>query len=207
MFKIAWKILDLSLAYRAFGVLTGAEVFQRRLVTRFLKLSPGDRVLDIGCGPGDWLGYLPEVDYTGIDFNPEYIEAARERWGGRGRFEVAAVGPELVGRYRDYDVVLGLGVLHHLDDAEAASMLDLAAGALKQGGRFVTLDGVLTEDQSSWARYMVLRDRGRFVRTAEAYERLVRSKFECVEVEVMHRQLRIPYSHLVMVCREPRTEK
>ena len=205
MFRLIWRALDWSWVYRAFGVVTGAERLQRRLVRESFRIEAGERVLDIGCGPGDWLGYLPEVDYTGIDFNPEYIDAARERWGGRGRFEVAAVGPELVGRYRDYDVVLGLGVLHHLDDAEAASMLDLAAGALKPGGRFVSLDGVLTGDQSTLARYMVLRDRGRFVRSAEAYERLARGRFESVEVEVMHRQLRIPYSHLVMVCREPRS--
>lgn len=46
-------------------------------------------VLDYGCAVGDFYGYLTAHDtgyrtcYTGIDLNPKFIEAARERFKGR----------------------------------------------------------------------------------------------------------------------------
>lgn len=43
-----------------------------------LELSPGERLLDIGCGTGVLCRYLPkEVDYTGVDASPRLIAYAR----------------------------------------------------------------------------------------------------------------------------------
>src|SRR3954469_11432428 len=106
------------------------------LVNDYVRPQPGERVLDIGCGPGDALEYLPEVDYTGVDLSERYIEAARERWGDRGTFVCADVrDAEFEGK--EFDVVMSVGVLHHLDDAAARGLIDLAARRLAAGGRFV----------------------------------------------------------------------
>lgn len=42
-------------------------------------LSPGDKLLDAGCGYGAASSYLPGdgVKYVGVDFSPEMIEVAR----------------------------------------------------------------------------------------------------------------------------------
>lgn len=203
MIKLVWKALESSAVYRGFIDVVGARAFRSRLARDYVRAKAGDCVLDIGCGPADWIEYLPGVDYVGMDFNPDYIRAAEEKFGGRGRFELAAVGPELLERYRGFDLSLAMGVIHHLTDEEAGDLLRLAALALGPGGRFVSLDGVVAEGQSRAARAMVLRDRGRFVRRTEEYERLAREHFGRVEVTVLHGQLRIPYSHIVMVCSEP----
>ena len=60
--------------------------------------------------------FSSEVDYLGIDYSEDYIDAARHRFGGRGRFLVADVGSLGSHRLDDFDVVLALGILHHLDD-------------------------------------------------------------------------------------------
>src|SRR5690606_23814116 len=112
-----------------------------------------------------------------------------------------SVSSDLVGSYRDFDIVLAMGVLHHLDDGEADDLLRMAASALRPGGRFIALDGVLTENQGAIERAIVLRDRGRFVRSADGYERLARARFDDVESRIYHGQLRIPYAHLAMSCR------
>ncbi len=203
MFNLVWKALGWSGCYRAFGTFVGAEAFRQKLAVECVQARPGERVLDLGCGPADWLRFLPGVEYVGIDHNAEYIEAARERYGNLGRFEVIDLGDDLAGTYRDFDVVLAMGVLHHLTDAEAGSLLRTASMALRPGGRFVSLDGVITEDQNPLARYLVARDRGRFVRTLDGYERLVRSHFARVTSRVFDGQLRIPYTHLVMRCEQP----
>jgi SAM-dependent methyltransferase len=47
------------------------------------------RVLDVGCGPGTNAIYFSDVDYLGIDLNPQYILDAERRYGdagGRRRF-------------------------------------------------------------------------------------------------------------------------
>ncbi len=203
MIKLVWKALESSAVYRGFVDVVGAGAFRAKLAKEFVRAKTGDRVLDIGCGPADWIELLPGCEYVGLDFNPGYVEAARVKYGELGRFEVASVGPELLEKYRDFDLTLAMGVLHHLTDEEARSLLKLAAVALREGGRFISLDGVVTEDQTAWARKMVLRDRGRFVRRTAEYEALAKEFFGTVECRVMHGQLRIPYTHLVMECSEP----
>jgi SAM-dependent methyltransferase len=206
MFRLIWKALEQSVVYRTFADVVGAEAFRRRLMQECIKAKAGDRVLDIGCGPADWLEVLHDVEYVGVDFNPEYIEAARLHYGDRGSFEVASVSDNLKEKYHDFDIVLAMGVLHHLTDEEADSLLSLAASALRPGGRFITLDGVLVEKQSPFERYLVLRDRGRFVRPKAEYEKLVSRYFGKVESRVHHGELRIPYTHLSMVCSLPKVD-
>jgi trans-aconitate 2-methyltransferase len=55
--------------------------------------SEVDRVVDLGCGPGNLTGWLserwPAADVLGLDSSVEMIGRARERAGARLRFEVA----------------------------------------------------------------------------------------------------------------------
>lgn len=44
-------------------------------------------VLDIGCGYGSIIPFLPQCSYAGIDVVPEFVEEARRRYPGR-RLEV-----------------------------------------------------------------------------------------------------------------------
>lgn len=41
--------------------------------------SPHNIVLDAGCGYGRMSAYFPDHTYTGVDFSPDFIEAARTR--------------------------------------------------------------------------------------------------------------------------------
>ncbi|HTK03848.1 MAG TPA: class I SAM-dependent methyltransferase [Alphaproteobacteria bacterium] len=69
------------------------------------------KVLDIGCGFGEFGKFLlkryKNVDYTGIDINPEFIAAASKLVLG-GRFEVADFN-KLDSKYQ---VVIASGVLN-----------------------------------------------------------------------------------------------
>ena len=71
------SILAIPVAYRLFqGAVIGD--FRRRDAREFARPRPGDKVLDIGCGPGDILEVLSDVEYVGLDLSPEYIESAKE---------------------------------------------------------------------------------------------------------------------------------
>ena len=96
--------------------------------------------------------------------------------------------------------MLALAILHHLDDTEALQLFRIAHGALKAGGKLVTLDGVWTDDQSRAARYVQSRDRGQFIRDEKGYVNLAAQVFTVIQPTIHHKLLRIPYTHIILAC-------
>jgi SAM-dependent methyltransferase len=194
------SILSVPAAYRLFTRIVGGDVW-RTYLAEYVKPVAGEKVLDIGCGPADILTCLPEVDYTGLDISPEYIAAAKQRFGDRGRFWCGDVGlADLEREKGTFSLVLATGVIHHLDDERALKVFELARLALRQDGRLITYDGCYVPGQSKAARWLLSRDRGKFVRTREAYLRLASVRFPKVEAHLRHDLLRIPYTHLITRC-------
>lgn len=196
-------ILSVPWIYNLWVRLVGRGRGSRKLVTEFIRPQSGESVFDIGCGTGAMLKSLPEdVSYTGFDLSEEYIKEARATYGDRGTFIHAAVGEKPDLGEGCFDVAIAVGVLHHLDDPEAAALFELAAGALKPDGRLVTIDPTYDDGQSKLARWLVSRDRGQNVRTREEYEGLIPGEFGRCEVKVLYDMIRIPYTHCVMTCRK-----
>src|SRR5262249_41622355 len=114
------RLLSISSVYSSFQARVRTDNTMVRMRDEYLKIRPGQRVLDIGCGPAEILSYLPDdVDYHGYDAEANYINAARARYGSRGSFAVKAVSPDAVGDIGTFDVVMSLACLHHLTDEEA----------------------------------------------------------------------------------------
>ena len=195
-----WQPLDSARIYRLSQRLVMSSKRLRWYAATYLHPRPGDRVLDIGCGPADILDYLPDVDYTGFDPSDRYIAWATARHGAHGRFFRQMVSPELLLDLGAFDLIIANGVLHHLDDAQARALFKLAQGAMTAGARLVTFDGCYAERQHPLAAYLASRDRGRFVRSSAAYEELARERFPAVSAHVHHDLLRVPYSHVILEC-------
>ena len=194
------SLLSFPAGFRLFARAVRGDAWPAYL-SEYVKPEAGQRVLDLGCGTADVLEHLPRVDYTGLDVSPEYIEAAKQRYGDRGRFLCGDVGlVTLEKEHGTYDLVLATGVVHHLDDAQAARLFELARAALRPQRRLVTLDGCYAPGQSKIARWLLQRDRGKFVRTRAEYERLAAASFSSVQADLRHDLLRIPYTHLIMRC-------
>lgn len=190
-------------AYRLFRWMVGGDFAWKTYIAEHVKPVPGEKILDIGCGPADVLDYLPAVNYTGLDISPEYIGAAQKRFGAKGRFCCGDVGLATIeGEQGTFDLVLATGVVHHLDDAQAAKLFELARRVLRPTGRLVTYDGCYVPQQSRIARWLLANDRGKFVRHREAYLRLAGAHFSKIEPQIRQDLLRMPYTHLIMVCSE-----
>ncbi|MGA7986602.1 MAG: class I SAM-dependent methyltransferase [Burkholderiales bacterium] len=186
--------------YSLFRRLVGRDAARAVYARQYLRLEPGQRVLDIGCGTGDILEFLPPVRYVGYDVSQSYIERARRRFGDRGEFHCRAVDDDLPLPEGGYELVIAHGLLHHLDDDAARTLFRVAHRALTSGGRLVTFDGCFTEDQSPAARFFLSLDRGRHVRDRASYEALARTAFGQVKASVRHDLIRLPYTHLIMEC-------
>ncbi|MFI6288962.1 methyltransferase domain-containing protein [Streptomyces sp. NPDC051018] len=87
------------------------------------ELTPDDRILDIGCGPGtitaDLAALVPEGGVTGVDLAPDIVERARAHAAERGlvntEFATADVNALEYGD-DSFDVVHAHQVLQHLGD-------------------------------------------------------------------------------------------
>jgi cyclopropane fatty-acyl-phospholipid synthase-like methyltransferase len=162
------------------------------------ELKPGDRVLDVGCGPAYYFDRLPEVDYVGFDTSEPYVAYACKHFGDRGEFRSEILTAAHLDELGQFDAVLLFGLLHHLDDAQCATLLDLSARALGAGGRVISCDPVLHAGQTRVSRWMSENDRGEHVRRPEAYSDLARVSFGEVETCVLDTLSRVPTSHYMM---------
>ena len=197
------KILAVPAVYRSFQRLIRRPDTTSRMLNDVLKLKPGEKVLDVGCGPCALFQYMPPIDYTGMDMSAEYIASAprrlrRQRAVFCGR---AFRGKRLLKRLGKFDLIMALGLLHHIDDGVASSLFRAAKSALRPGGRIVTVDNVFVPEQSLAARTLIRMDRGEHVRDRDGYVKIAAAHFQDVGVTVTHNLLRIPYTHIVMECR------
>ena len=113
-------------------------------------ISPGARVLDVGCGPGtitaDFAQLVgPDGEVLGIDTSPDAIAAAHQQQAMAGvdnlRFAVGDVmNPDLA--QPGYDVVHAHQVLQHLQDPVAA---------LRQMGRLTRPGGVVAVREADYS--------------------------------------------------------
>ncbi|BBY00478.1 type 11 methyltransferase [Mycobacterium seoulense] len=142
-------------------------------VLRREGIAEAASILDIGCGTGTMArSFRPEC-YVGVDPNARYISRARATKSGY-RFEVAD-GQSLPFADGSFDAVLIFGVLHHLDDASARSLLHESHRVLAPGkGVMVMCEAVPT--RSRWnliGRLQSRLDEGDFIGPPERYLEMV----------------------------------
>ncbi|MCW6038508.1 class I SAM-dependent methyltransferase [Spirulina subsalsa FACHB-351] len=78
MIKFLRSFLAISWLYTLFGWILGASYSRNEFVKKYVAAKPGDKILDIGCGPGDIIPYLPRgVNYTGFDVSTKYIKTQK----------------------------------------------------------------------------------------------------------------------------------
>ncbi|MBO0727962.1 MAG: class I SAM-dependent methyltransferase [Acidimicrobiaceae bacterium] len=111
-------------------------VRRQSLYLDFFRRSPG-KVLDLGCGSGDFLSLLRQagVDAHGVDANPDMVARCQEKG-----LEVALEEP-LAHLARLPSGTLGgvcaAGVVEHLEPAAVVRLFQLTAEALGEGGILV----------------------------------------------------------------------
>ncbi len=101
-------------------------------------ITPGMRVLDVGCGNGSMAGELigRGCHVVGIDLSEEGIALARQNHP-QARFEVLAADDQLMSRLGEspFDRVLSTEVVEHVYDPRGYARG--CVSALRTGGRFV----------------------------------------------------------------------
>lgn len=195
------SILSRPFIYKAFQNLMGAQSGRERFVRDCIRPFSGMRILDLGCGPAEILSSIPnDVVYVGYDMSPDYIAAAQCKFASRGAFHCRLLEKAEVATLEPFDLVMGIGVLHHLEDTTARQFMSVAKVALKPSGRVLTVDPCFVAVQNPIARFLIARDRGQHVRNADGYLALLDGTGLDVAGKLTH-QAWIPYTHWIMECR------
>jgi SAM-dependent methyltransferase len=196
-----WRtVLTLGFVYRIVQFVFSEKRSKQLILERYI-LPAGENcsVLDMGCGPGNLLAFLPAtVSYNGFDLSQEYISSAKKAFTGRehSQFICAATGDskldELV-QDHSIDVAIVHGVFHHISDQQAGEMFALARKKVRAGGKIVILEPVWFEQQSRFRRWVMSKDRGRNIKSLENWQNLFQANtagWADTEVEVQPNLIR-----------------
>jgi 2-polyprenyl-3-methyl-5-hydroxy-6-metoxy-1,4-benzoquinol methylase len=135
--RIAWLISKLLCFFPAWRRGIKAEV-------RFLPARSGGKLLDVGCGSGDWLEKMQRLGWTvsGIDFDDKAVRIAKER----GLDVSCGTIPGIEFPSGTFDVVTLNHVIEHVPDPVA--VLKESNRILKPGGKLV----LATPNNACWGR-------------------------------------------------------
>jgi ubiquinone/menaquinone biosynthesis C-methylase UbiE len=179
-----------------YGLIAQANAHGRKQACDHLELSGGERVLEIGCGPGVNFGMLvdgvgPEGTVVGVDYSAKMVQRATAGKDEHGRENVEVTRGDVTqasfeaGTFDAAFASLVLSTIPTLRDA-----IESVYGALKPGGRFVVFDAAAQYHNGPMQLLNPLRTR--FVSRAFNYQQQdvvteLRAVFDRVSVVKMFR--------------------
>lgn len=199
-------VLSVPWVYELFQNAVGAKSARRWIAKKYWRLNGGEKIVDIGCGPGVILDYLPPgVTYIGFDISESYIQSAQAKYGSRATFIVSTASELLKKpdeRFNNADLVVCNGLLHHLNDEESLEVLRFAHQVLKPGGRLVMIEACFLVRQNLLSKFIMNQDRGMHLREEQAWKTLVGKAFESYTTDIATALVLVPYVHIIIECRK-----
>ena len=185
------------------------------LVCRKLRLSPGEQLLDIGCGWGAlicWAARHFGVRAHGITLSQAQHDYAQQRIIAEGLQDSVTVE---IRDYRDlqgesvYDKVVSIGMFEHVGLANMAIYLGIVQRVLRPGGLF--LNHGITHDEEGWNQTIDTDFINRYVFpdgeldcVSNIQLGMERAGFEIHDVEALRRHYALTLRHWVQRLEEHR---
>jgi len=157
--------------------LDGAQESKLDLICRKLRLAPGERLLDIGCGWGGLIMHAAKrygVLALGITLSEAQAELARERIAAAGlsdRCRVELRDYRQLASEPTFDKIASVGMVEHVGRQRLDEYFASAFAALRPGGLFLN-HGIISIDASR-PDSIVSRAAGRLWQRGEFIDRYV----------------------------------
>ncbi len=184
-----------------------AQARKLAYICRKLRLRPGERLLDIGCGWGGLVLYAAQhfgVDAYGITLSEPQAELAQQRIQQAGLAERCRVE---VRDYRDvntpdsFDKIVSVGMFEHVGEALLRTYFQQAWRVLRPGGVFLN-HGIARNmavpplSKTSFASHYVFPD-GELVPISTTLRAAEESGFEVRDVESLREHYMLTLRHWV----------
>ena len=144
----------------------------KNLLTSQGAFEPKKRVLEIGCGQGILADWFTGGGYVGVDTDFPSLQFAQSR-SKRNHF-ICQDAAGLSFRDRTFDIVLSVGVLHHLDNHQFRQHFKEAFRVLKPGGKVIVYDCIRPEPKDYLRYWCSKLERGAHLRSEEDLRRSFR---------------------------------
>jgi SAM-dependent methyltransferase len=144
----------------------------------FVVDEKNDRVLDLGCGTGEFALSFPAENYTGVDIDENSINYAKVHYP---RKFLVADARKLPFDENSFSSILIIGVLHHLSDDDCSRVFKEIKRVLQPGGRLLVMEDIDAPDAGYLTHMMHRFDQGKFIRTVGEYYELLASHFTIME--------------------------
>ena len=178
-------------------------------VCRKLRLQPGERLLDIGCGWGAmvcWAAQHHGVQAHGITLSQQQLDYAQARIQAEGLQDLVTVE---LRDYRDlageavYDKVSSIGMFEHVGLANMPAYLATVMRVLRPGGLF--LNHGITHDEEGWNKTVASEFINRYVFpdgeldcVSNIQLGMERAGFEILDVEALRPHYALTLRHWVL---------
>jgi ubiquinone/menaquinone biosynthesis C-methylase UbiE len=168
--------------------------------SEIIKPQGINKVLDFGCGIGYHSTEFSNSEYLGIEPLQGCIDKANKIYKNSKNSFILGDQTTLKSiPDSSFDLIIAIGVLHHIDDSIFNEFVKESHRILKVGGRLTTFDPVLHQNQSKISKWVVLRDRGNWVRTVDGYLEPIRKMYRQEPTNKIYKNLlRIPYDHIAI---------
>jgi len=150
---------------------------QKNVIKKYLTVRDSEKILDIGCGTGEFSVFFKPENYTGIDIEPAYINYAKKNYQGKFLLGDAT---RLPFSENSFDRAVILGVLHHLNDSLCHKIFIEMKRALNSGARILIMEDVSGAGDGWLTKKLHSFDKGGYIRTAEEYQILLQTHFKII---------------------------
>ncbi|MDD2807017.1 MAG: class I SAM-dependent methyltransferase [Patescibacteria group bacterium] len=149
---------------------------QKEIIKKYFLLDLDDKILDVGCGTGEFSIFFPAQNYTGIDLDPQNIKFAKAHY--QGNFLVADA-TNLPFDDHSFSKVLVVGVFHHLSNDAAERAIKEIKRVLKLDGKFLVMED--TASSNIFTKFLHRLDQGEFIRSGEQWFNLFSQNWKVAE--------------------------
>lgn len=173
------------------------QIMRYNLMLEIAPSLEGMRLLDYGCGKGDFYGFLKEksirADYTGMDINPRLIELAASKYP-ECRFKVFDIEEEDMENDEMFDFVFLCGVFNTRIEGATETMKNVVSKLFAHTGNALAVNALSTYSPKKERELNYVSP-----------EEMVRFSLENLTPYVSLRHESIPYDMTLFLYKKPPT--
>ena len=204
-FHLIKRILDISTVYNLYQYIIGCNKLLKKYSDIFIipeaqKYTCRLNFLDLGCGTGNIIKYLPEnINYTGIDYSENYINFDKNKFPQHKFFRKDAKESFIF--QEKFDIIFSEALISNFNDEEVVNLFKSIINCANPDCKIIISDLNYSSDLSFFEKFLLKNERGNVMRGKTQYEELISGYFKIEKISEVKDLYIIPYKKIVFECR------